>query len=701
MKAIDRPFTKVINGTTQFVIPVFQRDYSWSDDQCAQLWNDIVRAGAPNGRPHFMGSFVYIAAGDSTAGFTRWLLIDGQQRMTTVTLLLVALRSYLDSTGWKPLGEDDPTVKKVTNYFLRNNDEDGDRQYKLVLRRHDQDALRALLDGQVPPKNGGSRVLETYEFFQERLAVGDVDPRVLYAGLGRLMVVDVTLDRATDDPQMIFESLNSTGQDLSQADLIRNFILMRVSEAEQTRLYDHYWQKIDELFRGASRTFDSFARDYLALRTRATKQARAEDIYYEFRHFFREREALLGLEDALKDILKFARYYAAFTLGRDVLPSLKAPLERLCRQAEVSAVLVMQLFDLGSKGKTLSQEDFAEALDLLESYVFRRSVCALQSRGYWQIFAPIAYKMGDAGSLETLKGLLARQRDSYRFPKDQEFKEALRARDVYNMRGAHSLLDRLENHDTKEPTDTTSYTVEHILPQNESVPKAWREMLGADWQQLHQTHVNRLGNLTLTAYNSTYSDRPFDEKKKIKGGFNDSAVRLNKSVRDAEKWNAAAIESRGEALAQTALQIWGPLAVSEATLKAAAQDDLKARAAKRSLSNIAMTKEAQDLFAVMRPAILSVSPGIIEVPEAASISYHAAGGDFFLEILPRKHRLQVLLNIDRRDCCHQDDDLIDAADRKFFVNAANAAPTAYKFREPAQLDGLVKIARQAHELAGQ
>lgn len=700
MKATHQQFTKVINGSSQFVIPVFQRDYRWSDAQCAQLWSDVLRIGKAGGGHHFMGSLVYIAAGDSSAAFTRWLLIDGQQRLTTLTLLVLALRNHMEAKAWTPAAEDDPTVKKLTNYYLRNNDEEGDRQYKLVLRRHDQEVLRALLDGQPAPKDSGSRVLDAYEFFQDRLAEG-VDPRVVYSGIGRLLVVDVTLDRAVDDPQLIFESLNSTGLDLSQADLIRNFILMGLPEAQQTQLFGSYWQKIDDLFRGASSTFDAFARDYLALKTGAPQQVKAEDVYQEFRHFFRSREATFGLEESLKDILRFARFYAAFALGKDVPPKIAPVLGRVSRLAEVTAILVMQLFDLHAQG-VLSIDEFAEALELLESYVFRRSVCGLQTRGYWQVFAAMAHRLTATSPLATLKAVIFRQRDSYRFPKDVEFRDALRTRDIYGMkRTLHYLLTRLENFDTKEPTDTSSYTVEHVLPQNERLSPAWREMLGADWQQVQQAWVNRLGNLTLTAYNSSYSDRPFEEKKTIKGGFNESAVRLNKSIREAAKWTVSEVEARGTALAERALQIWKPLVVGEAALKAVAQDDLRARAAKRSLESVTMSAESAALFSLLRPRLMALDPGVIEVPEATSVAYHAADGDFFLEILPRTHRLVVLLNVERNECSHMDDEVIDTSDRSFFLNAVNVAPTAYKLNSAAQLEGLMKLARQAHDLAAQ
>lgn len=698
MKATHQQFTKVINGSSQFVIPVFQRDYSWSDAQCAQLWDDIVRIGKAGSGHHFMGSLVYISAGDSSAAFTRWLLIDGQQRLTTLTLLVLALRNHMEKTGWTPAADDDPTVKKLTNYYLRNNDEDGDRQYKLVLRRDDQEALRALLDGQSPPKDSSSRVVDAYEYFQERLST-DSDPRVVYAGIGRLLVVDVTLDRAVDDPQLIFESLNSTGLDLSQADLIRNFILMGLPEAKQTQLFGSYWQKIDDLFRGNASTFDAFARDYLALKTKAAQQVKADHVYREFRGFFREREASLGLEASLKDILRFARYYAAFAMGRDVPPEIAPVLERVSRLAEVSAILVMQLFNLHEQ-EALTVGEFAEALELIESYVFRRSVCGFQTRGYWQVFAAMAHRLTATKPLETFMVVLDRQRESYRYPKDGEFREALRTRDIYAMkRSMHYLLTRLENSDTKELTDTSSYTVEHVLPQNERLLPSWREMLGEDWQKVQQTWVNRLGNLTLTAYNSTYSDRPFQEKKTIKGGFNDSAVRLNKDIRNSEKWTAAEIKARGETLAELSLRLWKPLIVTEATVKALAQDDLRARAATRSMSSVAMSEEAAALFALLRPRLLDLAPGVIEVPEATSVAYHAADGDFFVEVLPRTHRLMVLINLERNECNHQDDYVIDTSDRSYFMNAVYMAPTAYKFKDETQLEDLMKLVRQAHDLA--
>lgn len=701
MKAIDRQFTKIVNGTTQFVIPVFQRDYSWSEAQCAQLWEDVVRVGKSNdSRGHFMGSLVYVPAGDTAAGFTRWLLIDGQQRLTTMTLLMIALRQHIKESGWNPSTEDGPTAKKIEAYFLKNLQEDGDRQYKLVLRRNDQVALCALLNDDTPPNNVAPRIVENFEFFKERMQ--GVDPATIYSGIGKLIVVDVTLDRFNDDPQMIFESLNSTGLDLSQADLIRNFILMRVPEAQQTKLYEVYWKPIEELFRGSVRMFDAFARDFMALQTKATRQARTEEIYHEFRPFFREREKTLGMEPALAEMLRFARYHAAFTLGRGSSNAFAAGLSRLNRLAEVAALVVMRLYECHDIHHTLPGDEFVAALELLESYVFRRAVCGMQTRGYWQVFASVAERISEKDPLRSLASQLHRlQRGSYRFPTDEEFNAALHGRDIYNTRTCHYLLDRLENHHTKEPSDTSRYTVEHIMPQNEAVPKAWREMLGPEWQAVHKAWLHRLGNLTLTGYNSTYSDRSFGEKNSIKGGFGESAVRLNKYVREQSKWTATEMEERGRALAKRSIEIWKPLVVSDDAVRQSVQEELRRLAAKVPLEKVDMTKDARALVELLRTQILAADAGIIEVPRARSVCYHAADGDFFAELLPRKRSARVLLNLEMSECEHRDDQLRDATEYKFLVNATNTGGVFYSVRGAEHIEGAMKLLLQAHALAAQ
>lgn len=696
MKALDQPFTKIINGTMQFVIPVFQRDYRWTEEQCEQLWNDLLRvADDPTGRGHFLGSVVYVSTGDSSAGFTRWLLIDGQQRVTTLTLLLTALRDHLEVTGWKG-GEDAPTAKRLDAYFLKNMQEEGTRQHKLVLRRHDHATLQALLNRAEPPAEISESIRDNYEFFRERLSVAD--PEAVYRGIGRLVIVDVTLDRNLDDPQLIFESLNSTGIDLSQSDLIRNFILMRLPEKTQTSLYESYWAKIENLFRGAEQAFDAFVRDYLALRTQASKQERADAIYSAFKREFRS----LGssheeLENFLKELLRFAGYHAAFSIGNNAPSLLKEPLARLRRLVDVPAIVVMRLFDCYDSQETLTGDQFVQAVALLESYVFRRAICGEQTRGYWQIFANLAYAINPASPFDSLAVGLARQRDNYRYPDDDEFRQALEERDIYGKRVCFELLDRLENVGSKEPTDTSAYSIEHIMPQNEKLVPEWREMLGASWKDVQRQWLHRLGNLTLTGYNSTYSDRPFQDKKRIEGGFEDSSVRLNKYLREQSVWTAAEMEKRGKDLAGRAMSIWPQLVVDKALIEAAKQEEMRSLAKRRDVGKVPMTADARKLFDLLRQKVREIDTEIIELAEAKSVSYH--GPSFFLEVLPRKERINLLLALDFNEIDDPSGIAKDTSERKFFVNAVYEGGVNVPIWNVQDIDRALPLIRQAKELA--
>jgi uncharacterized protein with ParB-like and HNH nuclease domain/predicted transport protein len=696
MKAIDRPFTKIIDGTTQFVIPVFQRDYNWTESECEQLWKDVVAITTDSSdRHHFLGSLVYVSTGDSSPGFTRWLLIDGQQRLTTLTLLLIALRDHINETNWQG-SEDGPTPKRIDSYFLKNKEEEGDRQYKLMLRRHDQATLRALLNGEEPPQDLSERISDNYDFFREQLS--GANPQDVYRGIGRLVVVDVALDRGTDDPQQIFESLNSTGMDLSQSDLIRNFILMGLPEREQTRLYETYWSRIENLFRGSEKTFDTFIRDYMALRTKASKQEKADEIYFAFRRLFRSTVSeSLSLDAFLEELLRFGRYHAAFSIGLDAPKLLEAPLAQLRRLVDVPAILIMRLFDCFDVHKTLVDQDFARSIALIESYVFRRAICGEQTRGYWQVFANLAYGIDSERAYESLSVGIACLGDTYRFPENDEFRKALEERDIYGKRVCFDLLDRLENSHSKEPTDTSEYSIEHIMPQNDKLSAQWREMLGNNWPEVQRTWLHRLGNLTLTGYNSTYSDRPFEEKKKIPGGFEESSVRLNKFVREQAKWTSAEIERRGKELANQAIMIWPALVVDKALVDAAKRAEMLALAKRRDVGKVPMTSSARSLFELLRNKVLEIDSDIIELAEQKSVSYH--GPAFFLEVLPRKNRLILLLALEFNEVDDPTGFAKDTSERKFFVNAIYEGGVNLSVRSHAEIDQASPMIRHARELA--
>jgi predicted transport protein len=694
MKAQHVFFPKILNGASQFLIPVFQRDYRWEEDNCRRLWTDILEiADAPGKRGHFIGSVVYIQTEDSSATFTRWLLIDGQQRVTTLTLLLTALRDHIRETGWTG-GEGSPTAKRLNAYFLRNTEEEGDKEIKLRLRRRDDATLQALIEGTDLPEPPSAGIRENYDLFRE--LIRDEDPARVFRGIDRLLLVEVTLERGLDDPQLIFESLNSTGMDLNTSDQIRNFILMSLPEAEQTRLYNTYWSRIEDLFGGNDRVFDNFIRDYLALRSRSAKLERSDLVYATFRRTFADIGHEAGtLEPILQELLRRARQYAAFAVGGGAGERARA-FAHLRALADVPAILIMRLLEAVEVSKTMSEKDLLEAVRLLESYLLRRTVIGSQSRGYGLEFAKLAYRIEDAQPLASLKAALARMPAAYAFPEEAEFERALLEGDLYHKRVCKHVLDGLENRDSREQSDTSAYSIEHIMPQNEKMPEAWRTMLGADWEKVRQTWLHRLGNLTLTGYNSTYSDKPLAEKQTIEHGFRQSSVRLNQDVRDAPVWTEAEMSARGLRLAGRALKLWPKLDADVQMIRQMEREELKVRAARRSVDKVEMTGEAGTLFAALRDRVRTAFPEVIEMAEGKSVSYHDP--DFFLEVIPRKRGLGLLVAIDYNEVDGADDTVRDTSNYTFVVNANYQGGVLILLRDPAQIDAAMQVITQARAL---
>ena len=695
MKAEDTLVTNLLEGAKQFIVPIFQRDYSWGTKQCQQLWKDVIRVGSdPTIKGHFLGSVVYVAAEDNTATITRWLLIDGQQRMTTLTLLLIALRDRMaEVQGSATSVDEESTPDELDDYYLRNRHGKGDRRHKLHLRRADHDTLISLLDGKDLPESPSERIRENFTFLRD--LVSQVDVQTVYSGIKKLVVVDVSLTRGQDDPQMIFESLNSTGVDLTQADLIRNFVLMRLDESSQTQLYEEHWQPIEQSFGRRYRTdFDKFVKDFLTLQMRPGTPLKAAEIYYEFRNYFSRTVDKRGVDGILSDLSRFGAYYTGFSLGQEKRAALRDAFSRLRSLVEVASPVVMTLYDFHDRAKTLSAAEFVEAVELLESFVFRRSVCDMQTRSLGQIFAGLAYRITEAQPLLSLKVALYRQGKKRRFPTDAEFREALETRDVYDMRTCFYLLDRIENF-SKERIDTSNFTIEHVMPQNEDLRPEWRAMLGADWKKVQEVWLHRLGNLTLTGYNSTYSDRPFVEKKTIAGGFNESPLRLNKPLREQSVWNAEAIEKRGKDLAEKALAVWRPLVVDPLAVKQRELEEHKALAAGFSVQAIEMDATARALFDQLRPLIAALGEDVAELPNDRTVVYRVF--DFFVEVIPRKQRLTLLLNLDFADCEDPTGKSRDATESAFIISASEAGGVLYSIDSDADVKGAIFVVKQAYE----
>ncbi|HCE2597613.1 TPA: DUF262 domain-containing protein [Vibrio parahaemolyticus] len=558
MKATESKLFKFLQKSAQFIIPIYQRQYSWTQDQCEQLWKDIVRAGTTNLEAHFIGSVVYVERGlYSHSDVPQLLVIDGQQRLTSTTLLIAALVSELNARSADNTSVIEGTnAKKLKKYYLCNDAEDGDLYYKLLLTKADDKELRAIVDGEAKhDEDATSRVTQNYKFFKEKLSrLSNEQVSEIYLGLQKLLIVDIALDRERDNPQLIFESLNSTGLDLSQADLIRNFVLMGLEPKQQNTLYERYWFPMESDFGNGeySWLFNQFMRDYLTLKT--NKPPRINDVYEAFKKYVSSSH--LDIEDVVADVRKHAQFYIAFSLEQEKEQKLLEAFQDLnAYKVDVSYPLILELYhDYDSQILTLNE--FIECVRLIESYVFRRYVCDIPTNSLNKTFASFARSIRKSSYLESFKAELISLSSYRRFPSDSELNRCLQHKDMYNVRSRAYWLRRLENYDKKERISVENYTIEHVLPQNKNLSTKWQLALGDDWQSIQEEYVHTIGNLTLTGYNSELSDRFFTEKRDMEGGFASSPLTLNQSLRDHDTWNKESIQARSRLLADKMQTVW-------------------------------------------------------------------------------------------------------------------------------------------------
>jgi uncharacterized protein with ParB-like and HNH nuclease domain/predicted transport protein len=642
MKATEAKLLEFLKKSPQFVIPIYQRTYSWGERECQQLWDDILRTGG-NDRvsAHFVGSIVYVEKGlYQVMSQSPLLVIDGQQRLTTVTLLIEALARSLNDS--EPL--EGFSAKKLRNYYLLNPLEDEERRYKLMLSQTDKASLIALLDGDARPKDHSLRIEGNFEFFKERVAEVKNDLSALCKGLAKLVIVDISLNRDQDNPQLIFESLNSTGRELSQADLIRNFILMGLEPQLQTKLYDKYWRPMELDFgqEGYATHFDSFMRHYLTVKTGDIPNVR--EVYEAFKQHARSPSvAGVGVEALVAEIRRFAGYYCAMALGSESDAELKAAFHDL-RELKVDVAFPFLLELYGDYAdQRLTKAELLHATRWVESYVFRRAVCGIPTNSMNKTFATFTRALKKDRYLESIAAHFLLLPSYRRFPLNDEFRRELQVKDLYNFRSRSYWLRRLENHDRKERVPVDEYTIEHILPQNENLSPLWKTDLGVDWERVQKTWLHTLGNLTLTGYNPELSDRPFTEKRDMKGGFKESPLRMNESLGSLASWNEEAIKNRAGRLAERAVGVW-----AAPSLPADLLDAYKPKAVPAAGYTIddhpnLEAGPMRDLFEAFRKQVLALEPCVTEEFLKLYVAYKAETN--FVDVVPQSKRLRLSLNL--------------------------------------------------------
>lgn len=563
LQAGETTLNKLLNTSRQFIVPIFQRNYSWQKSQYEQLWFDILRASKfKEKQNHFIGSIVYIDMGTPAGRPQQLLLIDGQQRLTTISILLCAIKDYVQKFN---LETKLINLAKIKNQFLYNSDEIDEDRYKLLLNVQDKETYIKLIDNTIFTVNKpATNIIKCYEFFYERIEdfikqYGQIDE--IYAGIFKLSLVSISLDKDIDNPQMIFESMNSTGKDLSQTDLLRNYLLMDLTPEKQTRLYKTYWKSMEELFgediyKNDVNKFDYFIRDFLTLKSDTGHICKINNVYENFKRYYLDNNCEKFA--VLKDLFTYAKYYACIDLLQENDDELKLYWQEFKKlDSHVVYPFLLKLYDDYSR-QILIKEDFKKILQVVISYLWRRAICEIPTNSLSKTFATLYQAVDKDDYVNSIIKAFVFKSSYKRFSSDYEVREKLQTKDIYHFRLRKYLLEALENYYHKEPIDlnTANYTIEHIMPQNIEHNLSWQQMLGENWQEVHSLYLHTLGNLTITGYNAEMSNKSFGEKVNGESGFKHSHLKLNESIVQCDVWNKKAIQRRTNILTDIILKIW-------------------------------------------------------------------------------------------------------------------------------------------------
>lgn len=538
----------------QYCIPVFQRDYAWTEEQCTKLFEDIVMAYKKD-RPHFCGSFVYAPLG-SKKHIDSYIIIDGQQRFTTLYILIKALADSAD----------DDRDKDALQRYLYNEDKFDryglDEKSKLKLKpvKTDNDQLLLLMSGKIEQMDKSRRgiiyhnymlFMQLIKSFLEESSANSV--RMINDGIEKLICADIRLD-TDDNAQEIFERINSTGIKLGLADLIRNYILM--TDTDQERLYEEYWLTVQNLL--PDKLLDNFFIDYLNMKSDGF--VKESEAYKSFKQVY--VECKYDNEKMLQEILHYAKQYYVFCYGSsDFGAEVNKALAGLRKLKQTTVYLFLfRVFDDYENG-IINKNELARVLKMLLSYSIRRLVCEIGSntlRGLYKTLYGRVFEQKENKNTyyDSLVSFFLQQTSKNTIPSDNEFVTALQEKNLYSKNAlCKYLLCAIENQG-KETLDTENLSIEHIMPQNKNLSMSWQKMLGENWQSVHEKYLHTLGNLTLTGYNSELGDKPFEKKKeKLEETITHIAV-LYSDVKDKSEWNSGNMEKRAKRLAEIILKLF-------------------------------------------------------------------------------------------------------------------------------------------------
>ncbi|HBG4973241.1 TPA: DUF262 domain-containing protein [Clostridioides difficile] len=554
MKAGEIEFLSYLEGSNKnFIIPVYQRNYNWKKEQCKRLLDDLKEIINSGYRTHFLGSVV------SIYGIGKeYLIIDGQQRVTTMSILLLAMCKIIrECNESKEIITTEEQIKEC--YLINKHSRNKEDMIKLKPIVEDRKVYYSLFEEEIN-LNQNSNVVSNYLYFYHRIKEENICVDDLFDAIQKLIIVEIELKNGEDDPQLIFESLNSTGLDLSEADRVRNFVLMGRDSKTQENFYDNYWYKIEK---NTNNNMSSFIRDYLTIKERSIPNK--NKVYTSFKRYVLDNG--INIELLLKELLKFSNYYKQLhdscTWNYDVNEILRR-INKL--EIFVSYPFLLELLDDYNQN-IICIAELIQALEVVECFILRRVICEVSTNALNKIFMNLGreikkYSDYKENYIQILKYVLINKKSSQRLPDDNEFSNSFISKDMYNTKSKNKLylLERLENFNNKERVDlenlinNNELNIEHIMPQ--TLTSKWKESLGKNYKEIHDKYLHTIGNLTLTGYNSKLSNKTFNEKKYMENGFGQSRLFLNKYISMIDKWNEEEMKNRAEMLLNLALNIW-------------------------------------------------------------------------------------------------------------------------------------------------
>lgn len=555
MKGENKSIIQLLDGSEKrYTIPVYQRNYSWKKQNCEQLLNDLISVINNNRNSHFFGSIVYIYKENS-----EFEVIDGQQRLTTVSLIALAIRNLLkkDEKDEIKVADKNKLIDKIEEQFLISKYLDSPEKIKLKPIDKDSKSYMSLFNTEDEPEIN-SNIVINYNYFYNKIKEIKLDVEKLYEALKKLSVITIELKFGEDDPQLIFESLNSTGLALSESDKIRNLILMGLDIEKQNDYFNNYWVKIEENTENNNINFTSdFIRDFLILKTNTIPNK--NNVYFDFKNYYLNEN---NTENLLKELTKYSKYYHNILVGDGYNNNINQSLKRLnSLETNIIRPFLLGMFNLFNEN-LIDEDTVKKVLLLTESYIFRRIICDYPTNALNKIFAVlykdiVKFDNNISDFYEKYLYLLCSRDGKGYFPDDKMFENKLKDKDIYinfATKNKNYLFERLENYDSLETTDVSKYTIEHIMPQH--LTNKWKDNLGSDAENIHSIWLHKLANLTLTAYNSKYSDNDFITKRDMEHGFKDSGIKLNNYLQQLDKWDLEELEKRNKYLSEKALKIW-------------------------------------------------------------------------------------------------------------------------------------------------